>query len=59
MRPDIAQATLRFLERIQLAPAEIPAFRAVIEELQEVAGATPIAPQGEQDGETMVHDIPS
>ena len=59
MRPDIAQATLRFLERIQLSPAEIPAFRAVIEELQEVAGATPIAPQGEQDGEPMVHDIPS
>lgn len=59
MRPDIAQATLKFLERITLSPAEINAFGAVIEALQEAAGATPIAPQGETDGHSMVHDVPA
>jgi len=59
MRPDIAQATLKFLERITLSPAEIPAFRTVIEALQEAAGASPIAPQGETDGDPILHDAPA
>lgn len=59
MRPDIAQATLKFLERIQLSPAEINAFGTVVEALQEIAGATPIQSQGDTDGQAMVHDVPS
>jgi hypothetical protein len=59
MNPDIAKYALKFLERIQLTPAEIPVFTAVTTELQGLAGATPIAPQGEQNGNSMVHDVPS
>lgn len=58
MKPDEAQATLQFLERITLAPKEIPAFRQVVETLQREAGAEPIA-SGVQDGEAMGNGVPS
>lgn len=34
MRPDIAEAALKFLSRAQLQAAEIPAFQAVCAEIQ-------------------------
>ena len=59
MRPEEAQATLQFLERISLAPKEIAAFNQIVQTLQQEAGATPIQSQGETDGQAMVHDVPS
>lgn len=40
MTPEIAQAAIQFLMRVQLSGQEVPAFNAVIHELSKFANAT-------------------
>lgn len=48
IRPDIAQAALMLLQRVQIKPAEIPIYQQVAQALNMVAQQGQGMPQGEQ-----------
>lgn len=48
MTPHLAGVALQFLRRVQLSGAEVPAFLAVADALEEIARRKPDEPKSEQ-----------